>query len=661
MIAVASLRRARLALVPFALALASAGFAAGPSRPNVVLIFPDNIGAGEVGSFGGVRGVPTPNIDRIGREGIRLTNFNVEYSCTPSRISVLTGRYAVRASQDNNSGMTLWETTIAEALKPLGYATAIFGKWDLGGPDWHGKREPTYQGFDEWYGIPETSHSSQFLSAPGFDPTTQETPSVWEGSAGAPARKVKRFDLAARRRIDREAAERGAQFILQNARAGRPFFLYLPLTQLHFPALSHPDKAGTTGAGDMGDAMADLDHHVGLILQALRQGKIDENTLVIWAGDNGAEQRRPWRGSAGPWRGYYNSALEGGIRPPCVIRWPARIPAGQVSGEIIHEMDLFPTIAAAVAAPEIIPNDRAIDGVNQLPFLEGKQPRSNRDSVLFMEPKGTVMAVKWHDWKFWYSFKTELPDPEPENLVRLFDLRVDPREEIDVKDHYPWAIGVMDRLVADFEASLLKYPRTPANAPDPYTPPPAGSGRPVATYARTDRGPLAVRSKAVAKPDFSGSWSTALLQTRSPIGRVDPPVVPTLGSGWGDKISILHASDRLEVERVLFSPRDLQSTARYRIALDGSKTEHNHEVGRSGNIAESTAAWDGNRLVVTTSFPVQDPKSGQWSKSQVVQTLWLQPPAGPPWEPTLLIETKREGALGGLPSVSRTVYSKGYR
>jgi len=643
------------------LAITSASPAAAPHRPNIVLIFPDNIGIGEVGSFGGARGVPTPNIDRIGREGMRFTNFNVEYSCTPSRISVLTGRYAVRASQDNNGGMTLWETTIAEALQPLGYATAIFGKWDLGGADWQGKREPTQQGFEEWYGIPETSHASQFATFPGFDPATQETPCVWEGATGAPAKKSKVFDLAARRTIDREVTERGAKFIQKNAQQGRPFFLYLPLTQLHFPALPHPDKAGTTGAGDMGDSMADIDHNVGLILQALQQSKSDHNTLVIWCGDNGAEMRRPWRGSPGPWRGFYNSAMEGGIRTPCVMRWPGRIPAGRVSNELMHEMDLFPTIAAAVNAPEIIPHDRAIDGVNQLPFLEGRQPRSRRDSVIFMEPKGSVMAVKWHDWKFWYSFKTELPDPEPDNLVRLFDLRVDPREEIDVKDHYPWVIGIMDRIVADYEASLIKYPRTPANAADPYTPPPVGSGRPVVTYTRTDRTSPVPRSKALAKPDFSGSWSTTVLQTKSPIGRVDPPVIPALGSGWGDKISIKHTSDYIEVERVLFAPREVQSTVRYRLALDGSKSENDVNVGRAGHATTSTAAWEENRFIVTTWFPFQDPKSGQWSKSKVVQTLWLQPPSGPPWEPTLMVETRREGALGGLPSVSRTVYSKGYR
>ncbi len=632
-------------------------------KPNIVLIFPDNLGVGEVSAYGGARGVPTPNIDRIGNEGIRLTNFNVEFSCTPSRIAIITGRYATRAGDDYYSGTTLWEETMAEGLKSVGYATALFGKWDLGGPKWEGKREPTHQGFDEWYGIPGTSHVSQFTSMEGFDSKTNETPYVWEGKAGSASRKVKAFDLDARRTIDREAAERGIDFMKTNVEEKKPFFWFYPMTQLHFPALPHPDKAGTTGAGDMGDSMADVDYNVGLVLQAIKQLGIEENTIIIWCTDNGAEMRRPWRGSPGPWRGYYNSAMEGGIRTPCVIRWPARIKAGQVSNEVVHQVDLFPTIAAAIGSPEIVPKDRLLDGVNQLPFLEGKQNNSNRESAIFMERHGSVMAVKWHDWKLWYNFETEMPDPEPDNLVRLFDLRVDPREETDVKDYYPWVIGIIDRIVDDYEKSLVQYPRVSASAnlADPYLPPAIGSGNPVSTYARTDRAILKTRTPALPSPDFSGSWSTAVLSTVSPIGRVDPPPVPTLGSGWGDKISISHKGNNLEVEKVFFVPRDIQPLIRYRFALDGSKTENKINMGRTGKAPVSTTAWEDNRLVITTVYPFQDPKTRKWLESKVTQTLWLQPATGTPWEPTLVVETTRYGVLGGLTSTNRTVYTKGYR
>ena len=630
-------------------------------RPNIVLIFPDNLGIGEVGCYGGARGVQTPNIDRLADNGMRFTNFNVEYSCVVSRIALLTGRYAVRTGEGYAAGMTLWEVTIAEALKSLGYATALFGKWHIGGYDWESRREPTQQGFDEWWGIPGTSHTAQFTSFEDFDPNRYEIPYIWEGKAGEPSRRVKPYNLETRRTIDREAAERGIAFMERNVKDGKPFFFYYPMTQLHFPTLAHPDFAGTTGAGDLGDAMADVDHNVGLVLKAVGRLGIENNTMVIWCTDNGAEMRRPWRGTAGPWRGYYNSAMEGGIRTPCVIRWPGRIPAGQLSNDVVHEIDLFPTIAAAVGAPEIIPDDRLIDGVNQLPFLEGKQAHSSRDSVIFLAREGHVMAVKWWNWKLWYYFQTELPDPNPDNLVRLFDLQVDSREEIDFKDFYPWVISVMDGIVADYEASLELHPRVPGGIDDPYVPPPPGSGKPVVTYRRTDRRTLGPRSEALPNPDFSGSWSTAVLSSAPPAGRSVSPLIPTLGSGWGDKISIKHTPDRLEIERVFFVPREIQPLIRYRYALDGSTTENAVNMGRTGPAPTSTAAWEGNRLVITTLYPFQNPEDGSWHTQIVTQTMWIQPAGGTPFEPSLVVETTRGEALGGPPSTNRTVYTKGYR
>jgi arylsulfatase len=441
------------------------------TRPNVVLMFADNLGWGEVGVYGGVRGVPTPRIDRLAAEGIRLNNFNVEFSCTVSRAALLTGRYAVRAGAAQPDGITLWEFTIAEALKSLGYSTAHYGKWHLGGFNWEGKREPTDQGFDEWYGIPLTSNDAQITTSPGYDSSKTPPPYIWEGKAGEPAHKVKVFDLESRRTVDRESAERGVAFMEHNVRASKPFFLYYPITQIHFPTLAHPDFAGKTGAGDIGDAMADVDYNVGLMLDAIKRLGIERNTLVFWCTDNGAEARRPWRGSSGPWNGFYNSMMEGGIRTPCIVRWTGRIPAGQVSNEIVHEVDLFPTIAAAVGAD--VPNDRAIDGVNQLPFLEGKQQTSNRETVVFFAGS-QVRAVKWRDWKFHYFFS---PDPGvPGTSARLFNLRSDPKEETDIKEFNPAVVSVMEKIVADFSATTQRYPNVPQGARDPYVP--GGGGNP---------------------------------------------------------------------------------------------------------------------------------------------------------------------------------------
>src|SRR5262249_9459533 len=149
-------------------------------------------------------------------EGIRLNNFNVEYSCTVSRAALLTGRYAIRSGAAQNSGVTLWETTIAEALHSAGYATALFGKWHLGGNFWFNGRAPTDQGFDEWFGIPLTSNEAQTTTLPGYDSTKMEAPHIWEGKRGEPSHKVRPFDMDSRRTIDREAAQRSVAFMQKN-------------------------------------------------------------------------------------------------------------------------------------------------------------------------------------------------------------------------------------------------------------------------------------------------------------------------------------------------------------------------------------------------------------------------------------------------------------
>jgi arylsulfatase len=241
------------------------------------------------------------------------------------------------------------------------------------------------------------------------------------------------------------------------------------MTQIHFPTLTHPDFIGKTGAGDIADAMAELDYNVGRILDAIDKLGVGRNTIVFWCTDNGAEGRRPWRGSAGPWSGFYNSVMEGGIRTPCIVRWPGRIPAGRVSNELVHEIDFFPTIAAAAGA-DIVPKDRAIDGVNQLSFFEGKQEKSNRESVL-LHANAQLRAVKWHDWKLHYVYAPEAGGPAQPPLMRLFDLLSDPKEESDIKDANPWVQSVTDRIVNEFVATTKKYPHVPPNTPDPYVPP----------------------------------------------------------------------------------------------------------------------------------------------------------------------------------------------
>ena len=181
-----------------------------------------------------------------------------------SRAAWLTGRYAIRTGAAQANGMTLWEVTIAEVLKSVGYATALFGKWHLGGNNW-ANRAPTNQGFDEWYGIPLTSNEAQTTTMPNFDPRTMEAPYIWEGKAGEPSRKVKVFDLDTRRTLDRESAQRGIAFMEKNVKDRKPFFLYYPITQIHFPTLPHPDFAGKTGAGCMSPRLKNAYSTVSLV------------------------------------------------------------------------------------------------------------------------------------------------------------------------------------------------------------------------------------------------------------------------------------------------------------------------------------------------------------------------------------------------------------
>ena len=159
------------------------------------------------------------------------------------------------------------------------------------------------------------------------------------------------------------------------------------------------------------------------------------------------------------------------ICPRCVIRRPGRIPAGRVSNEIVRQMDFFPTFAAAIGAPEVVPTDRPIDGVNQLAFFEGKQENSNRQSIIYRNQSGQVLAVKWRDWKYWYRYSLEPGDPDADNRMRLFNLRSDPKEETDIKDFNPWVISVMDKIAAEYNASVEKFPNVPRNARDTYIPP----------------------------------------------------------------------------------------------------------------------------------------------------------------------------------------------
>jgi hypothetical protein len=201
----------------------------------------------------------------------------------------------------------------------------------------------------------------------------------------------------------------------------------------------------------------------------------------------------------------------------------------------------------------------------------------------------------------------------------------------------------------------------PGGIDDPYHPPPPSTGDPVTSYRRTDRSPPGPRGTALPNPDFSGTWSTLPIDSTPPTGRPAPQVTPTLGSGWGDRISIVHNPGSLEIERVIFVPREVQPPVRYRFHLDGSATKNTVTTGRSNPASISTVAWDNHRLVITTQHSYPDPDGSGWRTHEVLQTMWLQPADQSPFEPNLVVETVRGPALGGPASTNRTVYYRGYR
>ena len=449
------------------------------SKPNIVLVLMDNLGYGELGAYGGgvLRGAPTPRIDKLASEGLRLLNFNVEAQCTPSRAALLTGRYAVRTGNGSvpiNTpvyGLVQWEYTLPKMLSDVGYATGAFGKWHLGHTE---HRFPTDQGFDEWYGIPNSTDEAFWPSSPLFRPDSDPYAAaeyVMESTKGQAPRKLKIYDLAQRRIMDRELTQKAIDFMTRQARAGRSFFAYIPYTMPHFPILTAPEFDGKSGNGQWADALAQMDSYTGDLLDTVDKLGIKDNTIFIFTSDNGPEMTDRAAGWSGPWRGTYFTGLEGSLRVPFVVRWPGKIPAGGVSNEIVHEMDVFTTLAAIVGGK--VPTDRAIDGVDQSDFFLGKQTKSRRDGFVIYVGND-IYGVKWRNWKMMTKeLETGTGVVQQWGIPRFFNLYQDPKEEhpLSYQVEDLWVRFPASKILADHLKSLHQYPPIPPGAPDPYKSP----------------------------------------------------------------------------------------------------------------------------------------------------------------------------------------------
>lgn len=458
-------------LILFTFVAPAAIAADSDDKPNIVLILMDNFGYGEIGVYGGgvIRGAATPRIDSIATEGFQLTNFNVEAECTPSRSALMTGRYGIRTRQRPDGpprgvwyGITKWEITLAEMLSEAGYVNGIFGKWHLG--DTEG-RYPTDQGFDEWIGLPRSSDRAFWPDSNSFTPDSHPDAvftHVMSAKRGETPKQLGVYDRAKRKTIDAEITEQSIDFIKRKAAGEEPFFVFLSYTQTHEPVDPHPDYYGKTGNGSFADVLAQTDDYVGSVLDTLDELGLKENTIVIFTSDNGREGVPRSFGFTGPWRGGMFSPYEGSLRVPFLMRWPGKIPQKRVSNELMHQIDLFPTIANIIGTE--LPDDRVYDGVDQTDFLMGKTEKSARESVVIYI--GNVLfGVKWRNWKLLLKEMGDNYAIREIAYPSIYNLLIDPKEEVPELNYLndTWIEFPLYQVLDDHEASIAADP----GAPDP--------------------------------------------------------------------------------------------------------------------------------------------------------------------------------------------------
>jgi len=444
-----------------AMAAALPGVAGAADRgdgrpPNFIVIFCDDLGYGDIGCFGSKKH-RTPNIDRMAAEGMRFTSFYVTSGvCSPSRSSLMTGCYPRRVNihQDHNNlcvlfprgkkGLNPKEITIAEVLKQKDYATACVGKWHLGDqPEFL----PTRQGFDHYYGIPYSNDMGgrKGGNRPPLPLLRNET--VIE----APANQ---------RTLTKRYTEEVVKFITANK--DKPFFVYLPHTMPHLPIFASKDFEGTSANGKFGDAVEEIDWSTGRILETLKQLGIDKNTLVVFTSDNGAA-RGPG-GSNGPLSGWKGSTMEGGMREPCVMRWPGKIPAGTSCDELAITMDLLPTFAKLAGTNP--PADRIIDGRDIGALMFGKTGAKSPHDVFYYYQMDQLQAVRSGKWKLHLALKVKKRNwgkPIGESTFELYDLKTDIAEKNNVADKHPDVVKRLGALAEKARVDLGDTGRPGAN------------------------------------------------------------------------------------------------------------------------------------------------------------------------------------------------------
>jgi arylsulfatase len=492
-------------------------------KPNILVIFGDDIGQTNVSAYSfGVMGYRTPNIDRIAKEGMLFTDYYAEQSCTAGRSSFITGQCTLRTGLSKVGipgaavGLQARDVTLAELLKPLGYATGQFGKNHLGDRN---EYLPTVHGFDEFYGnlyhlnAEEDPENRFYPRDPGFlekfgprgvlrcKASDRDDPTEHPRFGRVGKQTIEDTGSLNRKRmetIDDETSAAAIDFIKRQTQANTPFFCWFNSTRMHFRThvrAEHRDKPGLTSRTEYADGMIEHDATIGTILKALDDLGIANDTILIYTTDNGPHQNSWPDAGTTPFRSEKNTNWEGAFRVPCMIRWPGRVAAGSVSNEIVSGLDWMPTLLAAAGDSDIKQKLLTgyqvggksfkvhLDGYNQLAYLTGQQPNSARKEFVYFNDDGDIVASRIENWKIVFEEQrangTLRIWAEPFTKLRVpkfFNLRSDPYERADVTSnvYYDWlmsdAAGVMiagPTILGQFLTTFKEYP--PSQRPSSFS------------------------------------------------------------------------------------------------------------------------------------------------------------------------------------------------
>ena len=468
-------------------------------KPNILVVWGDDIGQSNISAYTrGLVGYQTPNIDRIANEGMMFTDYYGEQSCTAGRSSFITGQSVFRTGLSKvglpgaDLGLQKEDPAIAALLKAQGYATGQFGKNHLGDKD---EFLPTNHGFDEFFGnlyhlnAEEEPENEDYPKDPAF--LKEFGPRGVIHSWALPGGKQKIEDtgpLTKKRQetVDDETSKRALQFIREQHKAGKPWFVWWSGTRMHFRTHVKKELRGISGQDEYADGMVEHDMHIGLFLQLLDELKIADNTIVFYSTDNGPHYNTWPDAAATPFRGEKNTNWEGGWRVPAMVRWPGKIKSGSVTNEIMHHMDWFPTFLAAAGEPNVKENLKKggvkaigrtykvhLDGYNQLPLLTGKTKESPRKEIFYFSDDGDLTALRYEDWKLIFmeqqatgTMRVWQEPFVPLRLPLIENLRRDPYERATITSntYYDWMLDRVflmvpaQKYVGEFLQTFKEFP-----------------------------------------------------------------------------------------------------------------------------------------------------------------------------------------------------------